>query len=351
MQTLKHILKRLRLFRPAHYTDIEVALFLLDEMQNSGKLHGYKMMHLKCIQNGYVVTQEMVRQLMHVIDPEGIDQRRRHRLCRRMYHNLGPNFLWHLDGYDKLKPYGICINEAIDGFSRYIIWLEAYKTNSDPKVVAGYFMEAVKKRQGCPARLRADRGTENSHVKQMLMFMKRTGSDSYVDNCYLEGSSNCNQRIEQWWGFLRKHSAQYWMDFFAMLKDMGCFTGDFLDKALIQFCFMDLVQAELDATVNLWNSHRIRPSKNHNVPSGRPVVMYTCKELYGAQDYLCSVTDDEVNACLEECTPKGPFTCDETVFELCSLLMEEEDRQKPHCAEEAALLYHFLRDKILEGLS
>ncbi|MGH0128997.1 UNVERIFIED_CONTAM: hypothetical protein FKN15_037098 [Acipenser sinensis] len=114
---------------------------------------------------------------------------------------------------------------------------------------------------------------------------------------------------------------------------------------------MFVLQAELDATVNLWNSHRIRPSKNHNVPSGRPVVMYTCKELYGAQDYLCSVTDVEVNACLEESTPKGPFTCDETVFELYSLLMEEEDQQKPHCAEEAALLYHFLREKILEGLS
>ena len=29
---------------------------------------------------------------------------------------------------------------------------------------------------------------------------------------------------------------------FAMLKDQGCFTGDFLDVALLQFCFMQLIQ-------------------------------------------------------------------------------------------------------------
>ena len=27
----------------------------------------------------------------------------------------GPNFLWHCDGYDKLKPYGLCIHGCIDG--------------------------------------------------------------------------------------------------------------------------------------------------------------------------------------------------------------------------------------------
>ena len=27
----------------------------------------------------------------------------------------GPNFIWHMDGYDKLKPYGITIHGCIDG--------------------------------------------------------------------------------------------------------------------------------------------------------------------------------------------------------------------------------------------
>ena len=27
----------------------------------------------------------------------------------------GPNFSWHCDGYDKLKPFGIAIHGCIDG--------------------------------------------------------------------------------------------------------------------------------------------------------------------------------------------------------------------------------------------
>ena len=53
-----------------------------------------------------------------------------------------PNALWHMDGYDKLKPYGIAINGCKDGFSRYVLWMEAFTTNSDPKL-ASYFTKTV----------------------------------------------------------------------------------------------------------------------------------------------------------------------------------------------------------------
>ena len=31
----------------------------------------------------------------------------------------GPDFVWHLDGYDKLKPYGFPIHGCIDGLVLY----------------------------------------------------------------------------------------------------------------------------------------------------------------------------------------------------------------------------------------
>ena len=44
----------------------------------------------------------------------------------------------------------------------------------------------------------------------------------------------CNQRIE---GF------QFWMDAFRTLRDdMDAFSGDLLDKSLVQFCFLGLIQ-------------------------------------------------------------------------------------------------------------
>ena len=109
---------------------------------------------------------------MHIVAPAGIGKRKARRLQRRQYLNPGPNFVWHIDGYDKLSRYGICIHGCVDGFSRAIIWLKAYYTNHDPRVVASYFT--------CPQRVRADRGTENGHVEQMQMFLRRNHADDYA---------------------------------------------------------------------------------------------------------------------------------------------------------------------------
>ena len=76
---------------------------------------------------------------MRDIDPEGVRLRKAHRLARHKYIAKGPNYAWHVDGYDKLKPYGFCIQRAIDRYSRRIIWLEVSNTNNDPSVIASYY--------------------------------------------------------------------------------------------------------------------------------------------------------------------------------------------------------------------
>lgn len=241
--TLKRILKRSGLFRRKNKSPIsDVAIFLLDATRGYMRGHGYKIMHQMCIENGFCVTQETVRLLLGIIDSDGVASRTRRRLVRRTYISLGPNFIWHLDSYDKLKPYGVCINGAIDGFSRNMVWLEAYSTNSDPKVIANYFMEVVNLLQGCPMRIRGDRGTENGHVEQMLMFLRSDHTDAYVNRCFIYGSSNHNQRIERWWGYLRTHHIHYWLNTFETLKEENLYDGSFLEKSLIQFCFMNQIQ-------------------------------------------------------------------------------------------------------------
>ncbi|KAL7388625.1 hypothetical protein ABVT39_017857 [Epinephelus coioides] len=58
LSTLCRHLKTLRLFRRKAHSDLlDIAVILRNQLDTYGKLHGYKMMHLKCIQAGYVVTQ------------------------------------------------------------------------------------------------------------------------------------------------------------------------------------------------------------------------------------------------------------------------------------------------------
>lgn len=136
IRTLKRILSKHELYRRRRYSKIEdVVEFIQREIEKSGQLHGYRWMHLRCIQNDLVVSQNIVRDILLILDPEGVECRKRRRLRRRRYYNKGPNYLWHVDSYDKLKPYGICINGCIDGFSRHLIWLRAGFTSSDPKVM------------------------------------------------------------------------------------------------------------------------------------------------------------------------------------------------------------------------
>ena len=96
LRSLRRILSRAKLYRRKNQSDVlDVALFLMAEMETYGQLHGYKMMHLKCTQHGLVVSQSTVRFLLHIIEPEGIMLRKRNRLRRRTYRNSGPDFMWH----------------------------------------------------------------------------------------------------------------------------------------------------------------------------------------------------------------------------------------------------------------
>ena len=247
--TLKRKMKSLGLFRRKNHSDLlEVALYILKQQETSGALHGYRWMHLKCVQSGLKVPRDTVYQLMHVLDPDGIKSRLRKRLVRRRYSSLGPNFVWHVDSYDKLKPYGIAINGCVDGYSRYVVWLEASTTNSDPKVIANYFIGAVKERAGCPKRMRGDLGTENVYIEDMQTFLRRDHRDEFAGGrSYISGRSTQNQRIEWFWGLLRKELGQFYMDMFEYLSKDGTdlFCGDMLDKNLIQFCFMRKIQVSL----------------------------------------------------------------------------------------------------------
>jgi hypothetical protein len=98
-RTLQRITTKLSLFRRKEQTNLlDVALYITQQCEESGQSHGYRWMHLKCIHEGFVVSQECVRCLLAIIDPEGVDKRKKRRLRRRQYASPGPNFVWHMDG-------------------------------------------------------------------------------------------------------------------------------------------------------------------------------------------------------------------------------------------------------------
>ncbi|XP_050411057.1 uncharacterized protein LOC126825414 [Patella vulgata] len=310
LSTLKRILRVNRLHRRKNYSDLlRVVLFIENKLNvTGGQVGGYRWLHLQCRHNGLNISRHTVQTLLQILDPVGVQLRLSKRLKRRQYYAKGPNYLWHLDSDDKLKRYGLCINGCMDRFSRCIIWLNVFQTSNDPKVIAGYFIESVRERKGCPFLMRGYRCTENEHVAHMQYFMTERKS-------FIYGRSTANQRIEMFWNLVRKQCVQSWMDVLGSLADDGMFDGYFLDKCLIQFCFLHVLQEDLDEMSKTCNTHQIRPTKNQNCPHVRPLVMYSLPALYGTNNYLHEVSEHMMNACAGECRFRGGIICDEDIAE------------------------------------
>ena len=116
--------------RGYHVDDNLVRQYIIEELDGSGRLCGYRAMWERLnAKHAVNILRSVAACLLKESDPEGSINRQAHRLRRRQYLNVGPNNCWHADGYDKLKPYEFPIHGCIDGHSRHILWLALEKSN------------------------------------------------------------------------------------------------------------------------------------------------------------------------------------------------------------------------------
>ncbi len=198
LQTLKKRLKSMGLGRRLQqFEEQEVRARVRHKLDGPGSLQGYRSMWHTLRREGIQVLRDAVAAILRDEDPEGCKERQSRGLKRRKYVNPGPNYVWHIDGYNKLKPFGFPIHGCIDGFSRKIICLFVGRSTNDPAVIEKAFLGAVKRFGDFPLKVRSDLGTENGIVAgAQAFFSNDINSQTY-------GSSPHNQRIEGWWSFFK----------------------------------------------------------------------------------------------------------------------------------------------------
>ena len=194
---LKRILRSIGLFRRKQYSDIgDVINFVEQQLTQSGKLHGYRWMAQKCKGNGQNLHRRKFAPFyVYSILKDGT--RGKEGGCFAEHTSPRDQIIYGTWTYDRLKRFGFSINGCVDGFSGVIVWLNCYITSSDPKIVGGYFIEAVMSHGGCPLVMRSDHGTENGIARSFQRFFRRNGNDPRArEMSYLEGPSMANQIIE-----------------------------------------------------------------------------------------------------------------------------------------------------------
>ena len=281
-----------------------------ETVSSPGSAGGYRSVWHTLELEGLRVPRIIVQHLLREIDPEGVSARKAHRLKRRVYSNPGPNYAWHLDGYDKLKPWGFPMHGCIDGFSRRILWLKVARSNNLPEIPGQFYVETVAELGGVPVELVTDLGTENGLVASMQCYLRENNdAHRYV-------SSPRNQRIEGWWCFFCKNRTSWWRSFFQDLETQETVdTTSQIHKECLWYCFSCVLQKECDHVKEHWNTHRIRKSR-HDTVHGRPDSLFFLPEYHGgATDLLFEVPVIEINEVTQQCIRETENNVYEEYFE------------------------------------
>ena len=141
---------------------------------------------------------------------------------------------------------------------------------------------------------------ENGCVAVVQGFIRRDGGD----DSSMYGKSVSNQQIEALWSILGNDCMRWWIDVFIYdLRRCNRYLDDVyvLVKSRLKFCFMHILQNELNRPTKLYNLHRIWPSDNIESPSSRCYLPFFLTEVWCTRNYMVVVDLDELNLAEEKC--------------------------------------------------
>jgi hypothetical protein len=213
-------------------TQQHVGQLITGEGRSFGR--GWAMTYLR--RRGYRARQVDVTNALRSLDPEGVARRAPGLRKRRLenYISAGPDYLWCLDGHDKLAQYGIEIYAAVDAYSRKIIWFYVGNSNRTQLSVLRQYLLAVKARGLCPSFIRTDKGTETIMLADahFSLFTEAAVAEHWPDHeydslritdCYVYGPSTRNIRAEGLWRQQRDTTTGPWISYFKLLSLSGLF--------------------------------------------------------------------------------------------------------------------------------
>ena len=290
-------LRRNNDFEAAQAQQAETTDFIQNLLQNGQtRQYGrrYLITHL-ARKHGHRAQGRHVREALRTLDiygttlrTPGMKQKR-----RENYIVPGPDWLWCLDGHDKLAKYGIEIYGCVDAYSRKIIWFFVGISNRTQVSVVRQYLHAIKSVGYCPNYLRTDRGRETPMMADAHYYFYHTAcfNDDSLSNeafnqicfadCYLFGKSTRNIKIEALWGQLISGQTELWMLFFpTKLEAEGLWRGDLAcDTVILIYIFIPIIRDEIFNWVADRNATPIRPQRHRSqhVP-GIPNDLYRGSE-------------------------------------------------------------------------
>jgi hypothetical protein len=169
------------------------------------------------------VPRDDVEVVMRTLFPAGAAARLKGKLTRRQYNAHGARYASHMDGGDKAKYYGFPYWLELDGWSRYIIFLDVVDSNNDPVVTSTIWLSNVRRLASVPVLTMFDAGGENILIHTCQTFLRRNHTDVHAGiNSAMVVTSTHNQRAEAMNRIIRERVLDHFLEEFADLEADGC---------------------------------------------------------------------------------------------------------------------------------
>jgi Integrase core domain len=253
----------------AAITDIELDAVIRNITHQTAGVIGSQFMQSALLDQNLKIQRQRIRDSMARIDPVGTLDRWAAVIPRRVYSVAGPNSLWHMDGNLKLRKYGFVLHGAIDGYSRYIIYLEA-NMNNRAETVLEAFVRGIGTVQQVPSRLRTDKGSENRDVALFMVHERGKNRGSCIT-----GRSVHNQRIERLWRDVNRWLISFHFIFAHLREELGIYDPDDpIDQFVLGFVYLPILRRTLAKFLRVWNNHKIR-TEHYRTPAQLYITPHT----------------------------------------------------------------------------
>ena len=204
---------------------------------------------------GIKVQRWRMRDSIHRVDSQGVENRKKKRLHRRIYNVKGPNHLWHVDTNHMLVRWNFIIVGGIDGFSRLPVML-ACTNNNKADTLLNHFLTAVNE-YGLPSRVRTDKGLENVGIADYVIEKRGAGRGSIIT-----GPSIHNQRIERLWRDVFQGVLSFFYHLFYFMEDENLLDPLNINHiGALHHTYLHEINNKLHIWQKAWANHRMRTTK------------------------------------------------------------------------------------------
>ncbi|CAB3979164.1 Hypothetical predicted protein [Paramuricea clavata] len=249
-----------------------------------------------------------------------------------------------VDGYGSTQGYrAVWHTLQLKGLRVPRIVVQEILKEIDPEATEMRRAHRLKRRfGGCPVDLVTDLGTENGTMAAIQAFFRDDpNSHRYVP-------SPRNQRIEAWWGLLRKSCTTWWINFFKdLVAQRTIDLASELDMECLWFCFAELIQKVLNEIKEHWNTHYIRKSR-HDTVSGRPDSLYYLPHCHGGGNhFIMPIPEAEVHYARAHVIDLQDDNIHQDYF---NYALQASNHNKPTNWREALELYNVLKQCAYNGI-